>query len=716
MLTRTGVVATRILGYSVQGRPITAYQLGDPAAAFTAVVLGSMHGYWEQAGQQVTSAMRSTAIPRGLNLWVIDTVNPDGNALRQRTNAHGVDLNRNWPNKWAPIARGGVFDSHYSGPAALSEPETRAMHTFLIAVRPQRVVSMHQPLNGVDTTDGGAKDVPFRTALAGRLGLPAKPFTCHDVCRGSMTGWLTNYTSTVGITVEFPGAQSAAQSPSTGPSTQYLRGPAAAGVLAALMTGVAVPPPAPPAAPYPRIPPASAAGFVELFYRGVLGHGSAGNPWAPALVAGTKSRTQVATAIAMSTERRNLLVSNAFTRCLGRSSTSPAFVAAFMNGTSSNWAALLGRLAGSGEAFNRAGRNPGRWVDQSYRSILNRSAAPGEQAYWADISARTGLIAAATAIASGPGGAALLARPALPGGAGAARGRRRVGHLRAAGRRERPADHSHRASRLRRVPEPDPVARPRAGSRLPATPGAAVQPPSPGSGRLVPAPRWRLVVVVAVERGPGLGGRPGRIRIGPGRIGPRRIGPPRIRPSRIGPGRTRRRTPAGRREPGVPGVLPRRPCLGGGTSCRLARTGRQHPGDRVRVGPGTLFSLAGEQSVLVGFIAGRHVGVGWIGRTRTPTVPGQHHRGRIGVGVGLVLGLRGALMLLGRGRGQHPVTFDVLGGQLGAAPGQCHQPDDQSGDEQQHDQAEHHPGPDWPGAARRGDHRTRGRGRRTGHG
>lgn len=274
------------------------------------------------------------------------------------------------------------------------------MHTFLIAVQPQRVVSMHQPLNGVDTTDGGAKDVPFRAALAGRLGLPAKPFTCHDVCRGSMTGWLTNYTSTVGITVEFPGAQSAAQSPSTGPSTQYLRGPAAAGVLAALMTGVAVPPPAPPAPPYPRIPPASAASFVELFYRGVLGHGSAGNPWAPALVAGTKSRTQVATAIAMSTERRNLLVSTAFTRCLGRSSTSPAFVAAFMNGTSSNWAALLGRLAGSGEAFNRAGRNPGRWVDQSYRSILNRSAAPGEQAYCADISA--GLIAAATAIASAP--------------------------------------------------------------------------------------------------------------------------------------------------------------------------------------------------------------------------------------------------------------------------------------------------------------------------
>lgn len=405
MLTRTGVVATRILGHSIQGRPITAYQLGDPAAAFTAVVLGSMHGYWEQAGQQVTSAMRSTAIPRGMNLWVIDTINPDGNALHQRTNAHGVDLNRNWPNKWAPIGRGGVFDSHYSGPAALSEPETRAMHSFLLAVRPRRVVSMHQPLNGVDTTDGGAKDVPFRTAPAGRLALPAKPFTCHDVCHGSMTGWLTNYTSTVGITVEFPGAQSASQSPSTGPSTAYLRGLATTGILSGLMTGVAVPPPAPPtppAPPYPRIAPASAARFVELFYRGILGRGSAGNPWAHALTAGSMSRAQVATTIAMSTERRNLLVTTAFSRCLGRRSTSPAFVATFMNGTSSNWAALLGRLAGSGEAFNRAGRDTGAWVDRCYRAILNRSATRGERAYWADISARSGLVAAATGIAIAP--------------------------------------------------------------------------------------------------------------------------------------------------------------------------------------------------------------------------------------------------------------------------------------------------------------------------
>ena len=400
-----GVRATRILGHSVQGRPITAYQLGDPGAAFTAVVLGSMHGYWEQAGQQVTSAMRGTAIPTGVNLWVIDTINPDGNALHQRTNAHGVDLNRNWPNKWAPIGRGGVFDSHYSGPAALSEPETRAMHSFLLAVRPRRVVSMHQPLNGVDTTDGGAKDVPFRTALAGRLALPAKPFTCHDVCRGSMTGWLTNYTSTVGITVEFPGAQSAGQSPSTGPSSGYLRGPATTGILSALMTGVAVPPPAPPtppAPPYPRIAPASAAGFVELFYRGILGRGSAGNPWARALAAGSMSRAQVATTIAMSTERRNLLVTNAFSRCLGRRFTSPAFVTMYLNGPSSNWAALLGRLAGSAEAFQRAGRDLSTWVDRSYRAILNRSAKSAERAHWADISARSGLVAAATAMAVAP--------------------------------------------------------------------------------------------------------------------------------------------------------------------------------------------------------------------------------------------------------------------------------------------------------------------------
>jgi hypothetical protein len=36
----------------------------------------------------------------GTQLWVIPTVDPDGQRARTRKNAHGVDLNRNFPYRW----------------------------------------------------------------------------------------------------------------------------------------------------------------------------------------------------------------------------------------------------------------------------------------------------------------------------------------------------------------------------------------------------------------------------------------------------------------------------------------------------------------------------------------------------------------------------------------------------------------------------------------
>jgi hypothetical protein len=100
------------------------------------------------------------AAPRShVDLWLVPTMNPDGDAAGQRGKGNLADLNRNWPNKWMYITGNpsDKFDSHHSGPAALSESETRAMQAFLIKVHPNWVVSMHQPLDGVDTTDGGGE-------------------------------------------------------------------------------------------------------------------------------------------------------------------------------------------------------------------------------------------------------------------------------------------------------------------------------------------------------------------------------------------------------------------------------------------------------------------------------------------------------------------------------------------------------------------------------
>src|ERR1700712_2375898 len=137
--TISGVHRSLVIGYSRQHRPIVAYEMGNPTAPFKTVVLGSMHGYYERAGEQVVAAIRKLPVSSAIDLWVIPTLNPDGDALHQRGNRAGVDLNRNFPVGWAYIApTSSKFDSHYSGPRALSEPESLAMYKFLGKIRPNR--------------------------------------------------------------------------------------------------------------------------------------------------------------------------------------------------------------------------------------------------------------------------------------------------------------------------------------------------------------------------------------------------------------------------------------------------------------------------------------------------------------------------------------------------------------------------------------------------
>jgi protein MpaA len=215
----TAVDARRIIGYSVKHRPIYAYRLGNPRARTTAVLLGQMHGD-EHAGVRLArSIVRGTVSVEGIDLWVVPTMNPDGNVRNTRQNAHHVDLNRNWPDYWAPLT--GMY---YSGPKPLSEPETRAMHTFLLDIRPHYIVSLHQPLHGVDTTDGGALDHAFRNRLADNLNLPLKAFRCWGFCHGSMTGWYTTHRFGIAETVEF----------GWHPIDHYLTGRARRGIVAAL--------------------------------------------------------------------------------------------------------------------------------------------------------------------------------------------------------------------------------------------------------------------------------------------------------------------------------------------------------------------------------------------------------------------------------------------------------------------------------------------------
>lgn len=186
-----------MIGTSVQGRPITAVHRWTDGATNRVVVLGQMHGN-EKVGVDIARRVESAPLPANTDLWIIATMNPDGNAAGTRVNAAGVDLNRNFAHRWIRADEGtGTF----SGLAEMSEPETRAVTDLITRVQPRLTVSYHQPLFGVDTS-GEPSARWLADALAVRTGLPRKDFTCSGDCRGTFTGWHNDATAGSAVTVE----------------------------------------------------------------------------------------------------------------------------------------------------------------------------------------------------------------------------------------------------------------------------------------------------------------------------------------------------------------------------------------------------------------------------------------------------------------------------------------------------------------------------------
>jgi protein MpaA len=194
-----------VIGTSVQGRSIVAIHRWRPGATRSLLVIGNMHGD-EQAGLRVVHRLLTRSLPPAVDLWVIRSANPDGTAADHRTNAHGVDLNRNFPRRWRLAGRG---TSNWSGPRSASEPETQALVSFVRRIKPRTTIVFHQPLFGVDSYR--AKSMPLVRRLAHESGLPVRSFDCNGGCHGTFTDWLNTRTPGRAVTVEFgaraPGAQ-----------------------------------------------------------------------------------------------------------------------------------------------------------------------------------------------------------------------------------------------------------------------------------------------------------------------------------------------------------------------------------------------------------------------------------------------------------------------------------------------------------------------------
>jgi protein MpaA len=190
------ILAALPVGHSVDGRAIRPVVLGSPAAPHRVLVVGCIHGN-ETAGITIVQRLIASRAPAGTEIVAVTSVNPDGCARGTRQNAHGVDLNRNFPSNWAAIGRKGSYQ--WSGPRPLSEPESRYSVALIERLRPQITIWFHQP-QGVVRAWG--QSIPTARRFAR---LAAYPYRSIEWPYGTASNWQNHrFPGTASFVVELP--------------------------------------------------------------------------------------------------------------------------------------------------------------------------------------------------------------------------------------------------------------------------------------------------------------------------------------------------------------------------------------------------------------------------------------------------------------------------------------------------------------------------------
>lgn len=149
---------------SANGQRLYQRDIQPEDAKLRVLVLGAIHGdelssasvalHWMRLAQDPMVQM-----PLPVHWRFVPAVNPDGllHNPPRRVNANGVDLNRNFPTpNWERDAaiywekRVRRDPRRWPGPKALSEPETRFVHTEMQRFKPHLIVSIHAPYGVLD--------------------------------------------------------------------------------------------------------------------------------------------------------------------------------------------------------------------------------------------------------------------------------------------------------------------------------------------------------------------------------------------------------------------------------------------------------------------------------------------------------------------------------------------------------------------------------------
>lgn len=209
----------RVLGSSVEGRPIELYSYGTGETNL--LFVGGIHGGYEWNSVLLAYTFidyfsrTDSTLPEGVQVHIIPSLNPDGvfavvgkegrfvatdvpegsDTSMGRFNAHGVDLNRNFACKWQPQAtwRGKTVGA---GSFAFSEPEAVVLKDIVNELNPAGVVFWHSKANAVYASEC-EEGILGGTRLLMNTYANASGYTAVDVfdaypVTGDAEGWLAS--------------------------------------------------------------------------------------------------------------------------------------------------------------------------------------------------------------------------------------------------------------------------------------------------------------------------------------------------------------------------------------------------------------------------------------------------------------------------------------------------------------------------------------------
>lgn len=212
-----------VIGKSVEGRDIGLYKFGEGEKNIA--FIGGIHGGYEWNSVLLAYEFidyfkaNPTEVPEGITVNIIPVSNPDGlfsvtgkegrfttldvsnseDILAEgRFNSNGVDLNRNFACNWKPESawRSRVVSA---GSEAFSEPEAKAIKSFVELESPEAVIFWHSQASTVYASECNSSPLVETIDIMKEYAVAAKYNSVETFDAYEITGDAADWLSTIGI-------------------------------------------------------------------------------------------------------------------------------------------------------------------------------------------------------------------------------------------------------------------------------------------------------------------------------------------------------------------------------------------------------------------------------------------------------------------------------------------------------------------------------------